>query len=400
VTGTAGCSTGVTAPSGFLASGVHCGIRNHKPDVALVVSDRAAGAAGVFTTNAVKAAPVLYTQEALRRSGGRARAIVVNSGNANACTGEEGDRAARWMADQTGVRLGIPAGEVLVASTGVIGVPLPLAKLGEGIAEAAASLSPDGGPGAARAILTTDTRIKESARRIESPQGGYLIGGMAKGSGMIHPDLATTLAFVTTDAEVEPPILADALRKAADRSFNRVTVDGDTSTNDMIAVLANGASGVGIEPGDPVFEEALTEVLVDLAREVARDGEGATRLITVRVTGANTEHDALAVARTIASSPLVKTAVHGADANWGRVVAAAGRAGVAVDGERMTLRFGGIEVLSPGYHSEYSEGLATEGLSETEVEIWLDLGMGDAEAAVWTCDLSRGYVDINAGYRT
>jgi glutamate N-acetyltransferase/amino-acid N-acetyltransferase len=385
--------TGVTAPRGFRAAGVHCGIRNHHLDLALLVSDHPASAAAVFTTNAVKAAPLLYDRALLRRTGGRARAVVVNSGVANACTGRQGDEAAHWMAAETARHLDLAVDDVLVASTGVIGEQLPLDKLGEGIPAAVAALSIDGGPEAAKAILTTDPHIKESVRTV----GRSTIGGMAKGSGMIHPDMATMLAFITTDAAVEPEALQEMLHRATDRSFHRITVDGDTSTNDMVVVLANGAGDVA---ADEPFEEALTEVLVDLARAIARDGEGASRLVTVRVTGAATEQDALRVSRTIAGSPLVKTAVFGADANWGRVVAAAGRAGVEVDGAAMTLRLGGLEVLSPGYHSDYSEGEATERLNEEEVEIWLDLGMGDAEATTWTCDLTPRYIDINAGYRT
>jgi glutamate N-acetyltransferase/amino-acid N-acetyltransferase len=393
-------TVGVTAPEGFAAWGVHCGIRDHKPDLALVVSDRPASAAAVFTTNAVKAAPLLLNRALLERSGGRARAIVVNSGVANACTGEQGDRAAAWMASETARLLDVPGDEVLVGSTGVIGQQLPLDRLEEGLTLAVERLGIDGGPSAARAILTTDTHVKETVQWVEGPHGTYTVGGMAKGSGMIHPDLATTLAFVTTDAAIEPDRLSEILRRSADRSFNRITVDGDTSTNDMIVVLANGASGIEVGDGSEGFEWALTAVLVYLAREVARDGEGATRLITVRVTGGRGEDDALAVARTISTSQLVKTAVFGADANWGRVVAAAGRAGVAVDGEKMTLRLGGIEVLAPGYRSDYSEGEVTHRLSQPEVEIWLDLGLGEAEATTWTCDLNQRYIDINAGYRT
>ena len=394
-------TVGVTAPQGYRASGVHCGIRNHKPDLALVVSDVPAAAAAVYTRNVVMAAPLLYDRAVLERTGGRARAIVVNSGVANACTGEQGDRAAEWMAVETARLLGVPADEVLVGSTGVIGAQLPLDRLSEGLPLAVERLSVEGGPAAARAILTTDTHIKETVQWVEGPEGTVTLGGMAKGSGMIHPDLATTLAFVTTDAAVPVDRLQPMLRRAADRSFNRITVDGDTSTNDMIVVLANGAAEVGVGPsGEAGFEAALTAVLTFLAREVARDGEGASRLITVRVTGAVTEADALAVARTISSSPLVKTAIHGADANWGRVVAAAGRSGVAVRGERMRLSLGGIEVLAPGYASDFSEGEATHRLSQNEVEIHLDLGLGEAEAVTWTCDLTSRYIDINAGYRT
>lgn len=393
-------SVGVTAPEGFRASGIHCGIRNHKPDLALVVSDRPASAAAVYTSNAVKAAPLTRNREALARTGGAARALVVNSGNANACTGEQGDHAARWTAEHAGRLLGIPSDEVLVASTGVIGRQLPLDRIAEGLPLAVDLLSIDGGPSAARAILTTDTHIKETVEQVEGPGGGYTIGGMTKGSGMIHPDMATTLGFVTTDAAAAPETLLRALRAATDRSYNRVSVDGDTSTNDMIVILANGASGVTVPEGDPGFEQALTHVLVHLAKEIARDGEGATRLITVRVTGAATEADALAVSRTISTSPLVKTAVFGSDANWGRILAAAGRSGVAVDGAAMTLAIGGLEVLGPGYHSEFSEAEATHLLSQPEVEIRLDLGLGHAEATTWTCDLNQRYVDINAGYRT
>ena len=392
---------GVTAPEGYRASGVHCGIRNHKPDLALVVSDRPAVAAAVYTTNAVQAAPLLHNQAVLERNGGRARAIVVNSGVANACTGEQGDRAAEWMAAETGRLLGVEPGDVLVGSTGVIGVQLPLDRLAEGLPLAVERLSIDGGPAAARAILTTDTHIKETVQWVEGPSGVYTVGGMAKGSGMIHPDLATTLGFVTTDAAIAVDRLQPILRRAVDRSFNRITVDGDTSTNDMIIVLANATAGVEVGSVEEAgFESALTTVLVDLAKEVARDGEGATRLITVRVTGAATEADALAVARTVSTSLLVKTAVYGADANWGRVVAAAGRAGVPVRGERMTLRLGGLEVLAPGYLSDFSEGEATHRLSQNEVEIHLDLGLGDEGALTWTCDINGRYVDINAGYRT
>ncbi len=393
-------TVGVTAPEGFTASGVHCGIRNHKADLALVVSERTAAAAAVFTTNAVPAAPLLLNRRALERTGGWARAIVVNSGIANACTGSQGDRAAEWMASETGRLLDIAPDEVLVGSTGIIGVQLPLERLAEGLPLAVERLAPDGGPAAALAILTTDTHVKETVQWVEGPRGFYTLGGMAKGSGMIHPDLATTLAFVTTDAAIDPDRLAPILRRATDRSFNRITVDGDTSTNDMIVVLANGASGVAVGDDEADFEQALTTLLVHLAREVARDGEGATRLISVRVTGAVTEADALAVARTISTSQLVKTAVYGSDANWGRVVAAAGRAGVAVAGEKMTLCLGGVEVLSPGYRSDFSDGEVTHRLSQPEVEIHLDLGLGEAEAITWTCDLTPRYIDINAGYRT
>ena len=390
--------TGITAPAGFLASGIHCGIRRDHTDLALVVSEYEASAAAVFTRNLVQAAPVVLSRQALESSGGRAQAIVINSGNANACTGEQGDRAARRSAEALAGLLDLPTDRVLVASTGVIGPQLPVDRLIDKLPRAIAALSVEGGADAAEAILTTDTHRKECARRVDGPGGSYTIGGMVKGSGMIHPDMATTLAFVTTDAVVPAGALGAILRRATERSFNRLTVDGDTSTNDMIAVLANGVTRV--EASAEGFELALTEVLVELARAVARDGEGATRLITVRVTGAAAEPEALAVARTIAGSLLVKTAVYGADANWGRIAAAAGRAGVALRPEALTVMINGLTVLSPGFVSDYSEKEASARLAEDEVVLEVDLGAGAAEATTWTCDLTGDYVDINASYRT
>lgn len=390
--------TGVTAPAGFLASGISCGIRRNRPDLALIVSQQEASAAAVFTRNLVRAAPVELSRAALAASGGRARAVVVNAGNANACTGERGERAARSSAAAAADLLALPIERVLVASTGVIGQQLPVDRLIGGLPAAVAALSVEGGADAAEAILTTDTHRKESVRRVDGPGGAYTIGGMAKGSGMIHPDMATTLAFVTTDAAVPAGELAAMLRRATDRSFNRLTVDGDTSTNDMIALLANGAAGVS--PAADGFERALTELLVELARAVARDGEGATKLITVRVTGATSEADALVVARAVAGSLLVKTAVHGGDANWGRIAAAAGRAGVALRPEALSVTINGLTVLSPGYLSDYSEEEASARLAEEEVLLGVDLGAGAAEATSWTCDLTADYVAINANYRT
>jgi glutamate N-acetyltransferase/amino-acid N-acetyltransferase len=394
--------TGVTAPAGFRAAGVRCGIRRQHADLALVVSEQEASAAAVFTRNLVQAAPVVWSKRALEQSGGRARAVVVNSGNANACTGEAGIEAVRSTVDETARLLGLPREEVLVASTGVIGQPLPVDRVLAGLPSAVEALSSYGGADAAEAILTTDTRTKQTERHVGGLQGGFVLGGMAKGSGMIHPDLATTLVFVTTDAAIESDVLDQQLRRAVDLSFHRISVDGDTSTNDMVAVLANGASGADASGGTraAAFEEALTELLVELAREVARDGEGATRLLEVRVTGAASEYEALRVSRTVSGSPLVRTAVHGADANWGRIVAAAGRAGVDFEPERMTVKLNGLAVLEPGYVSDYSEERASELLSRDEVVLEVDLGSGEAEATTWTCDLTKGYIDINASYRT
>jgi glutamate N-acetyltransferase/amino-acid N-acetyltransferase len=392
---------GVTAAAGFRASGVSCGIRRKGPDLALLVSDVAASAACVFTTNRVQAAPIAVCREHLAATGGVARAIVANSGNANACTGAPGLAAARRTAREAAALLGVPAEHVLVASTGVIGQPLPVDRLVTGLPAAVAALAASGGAEAAQAIMTTDTRRKESARRVALPAGTFAIGGMAKGSGMIHPNMATTLAFVTTDAAVPADRLARALRRAADRTFNRVSVDGDTSTNDTIALLANGRSGVAIGADEErAFGDALEAVLHDLALQIARDGEGATILIEVAVTGAATEDDALRVSRTIAGSPLVKTAIHGADANWGRIVAAAGRSGVAIEPERLSVALNGLLVLEPGYVSCYSEEEATARLRRDSVTVRVDLGQGDALATTWTCDLTAEYVAINASYRS
>ena len=391
---------GVTAARGFRASAVECGIRKKGRDLALLVSDVPATAACVFTRNQVQAAPILACRESLRLSGGRARAVVINAGNANACTGEAGLLAARRTAVEAARLLDVNVAEVLVASTGVIGQQLPVEKLLAGLPAATEQLAVAGGDAAARAIMTTDLVQKESGRVFITRGGAVTIGGMAKGSGMIHPDMATTLAFVTTDAAVDADMLRRCLRRATDLTFNRISVDGDTSTNDMIALLANGASGASIgEDEEPAFLEALTAVLHELALAVARDGEGATKLITVTVTGAETEPAALQVARTIAGSALVKTAIHGCDANWGRIVAAVGRAGVPVHPERFTVKLGAVEVLSPCYRSSFSEEDALKVLQERQVEISVDLGMGSESASVWTCDLTKGYIDINASYR-
>jgi len=398
-----GQGSGITAAKGYKASAVRAGIKKEGLDLAVFSSDVKASAAAVFTRNLVQAAPIGVCRKNLKASRGCARAVVVNSGNANACTGEDGRLVALQTAKETARLLGVPWEQVLVASTGVIGQPLPMDRLIGALPQAVADLSVDRGGEAAAAILTTDTCTKESVVRMDSPLGPFTVGGMAKGSGMIHPDMATTLVFITTDAEVEPAALKGYLGESVDVSFNRITVDGDTSTNDMAAILANGMSGVRIEPGSAAergFQEALTGVLSELARAVVRDGEGATKLVTVEVTGAKGETEALKVAKTIATSQLVKTAVYGADANWGRIVGAAGRAGVDLDPSKLRVSIGGVAVLSPGYVAEFSEEEVTERLRKDEVVLSVDLGQGAGSARVWTCDLTHGYIDINASYRT
>jgi glutamate N-acetyltransferase/amino-acid N-acetyltransferase len=394
---------GVTAPAGFRASGVAGGIKaNGKPDVALVVSDTMASAAAVFTTNVAQAAPILVSREHLQQSGGTATAVIVNSGCANACTGEDGLRDAREMTRLAAAAIGCAAESVLVASTGVIGVKLPMAKVDGGISLAAGALSFDGGADAARAIMTTDPFSKEAAAEATVRGGTFRVGGMAKGSGMIEPMMATMLGFVTTDAKVEPALLQRALKAAADDTFNAISVDGECSTNDCVFALANGASGVTLTDDDyPVLVAALRQVCEPLAIDIVRGGEGATKLITIRVTGAKTNDDAKATARAIANSPLVKTAVHGGDPNWGRLVAVAGRATRTLVLDRAKIRIGSVELFSNGTPFDERAPEAAAYLQGKEIDLHVDLGTGGAgEARMWSCDLTAEYVKINAEYRT
>jgi glutamate N-acetyltransferase/amino-acid N-acetyltransferase len=392
----------VTAPLGFRAAAVAAGIKPDRPDLALVVADRRCATAGVFTANRAQAAPVLVSREHL--SSGQARAVIINAGCANAATGERGLKDAWQMASLTAQALGCTAAEVVVASTGVIGVHLPMDKVRAAIPAAVAGLSRDGGPAAARAIMTTDTKPKEI--QVEFPLGGKTarVGGMAKGAGMIAPNMATLLAFFTTDAAVEPSLLRRALVEAVGEGLNRITVDGDTSTNDTAVVMASGAleaRAIGREGADyDAFRRALTAASQALARMIVRDGEGASRIAEVRVEGAQSAAEADRVARTIAESPLVKTALHGGDPNWGRILAAAGRAGVAIDPDRVGIWIGDVWVAENGQAREYSEEEAHSAMTADPVLIRVHLGQGKAAGFMWTCDLTRGYVDINAHYRS
>ena len=394
---------GITAPRGFRAAGVACGIKaSGGLDVSLVVSDTVASAAAVFTTNLAKAAPVLLSREHLATSGGLGRAVVINSGCANACTGADGREHALVMAARTGEAVKCDPSAVLVASTGVIGVKLPIAKVERGIADAAAQLSPASGAAAARAIMTTDPFPKESS--VEASAGGrtFRVGGMAKGSGMIEPLMATMLGVVTTDAAVAPALLQRALKAAVDETFNAITVDGECSTNDCVFVLANGASGVELTEKDwPLLVASLTAACEPLAIGIVRGGEGATKLITVRVTGAASNDDARRTARAIANSLLVKTAVHGGDPNWGRLVAVAGRAGSAFTLEKAVVRIGPITLFADGTPYDDRAPEAAEYLQGKEIDLEVDLGTGgQGQSRMWTCDLSADYVRINADYRT
>jgi glutamate N-acetyltransferase/amino-acid N-acetyltransferase len=393
----------VSAPSGFRAAGIACGIKKANGlDLALIVSDGPATAAAVFTTNKAQAAPVLVSKARFQASGGRARAVVINSGCANACTGPDGLRTAEIMADAAAAAAGAPSSEVLVASTGVIGVTLDRRLVTEGIAAARRELARDGGPAAARAIMTTDPFPKEAAVEVTTPSGTFRVGGIAKGSGMIEPLMATMLAVVTTDAAVAPALLQRALAAVTDVTFNAISVDGECSTNDCVFALANGASGVGI--GDQEFAllvEALTRVCEPLAIGIVRGGEGATKLVTIDVSGGRSAAEAKQAARAVANSPLVKTAIHGADPNWGRLVAVMGRAGVGFDLDRARVRIGDVELFAGGRPYDERAAQASDHLMGKDVLLRLDLGTGGSGAArMWTCDLSADYVKINAEYRT
>ena len=388
---------GVTFPARFLAAGVAAGIKPQGRDLALVLSETPCSAAGIFTTNRVAAAPVKLSRERIRS--GRARAIVANSGNANACTGAAGYEHAVRTAEAVADRLGVDAAEVLVCSTGTIGKPLPIDRVVAGVARAAAALSVRGGADAAEAILTTDTRPKTAACEVALGTGTVRIGAMAKGAGMIRPNMATMLAFLTTDGKVEPGVLDRTLRIAADASFHRITVDDDQSTNDTVLILANGASGAAVETaGDvAVFQDAVEGVCLRLALEIVRDGEGATKLVRVEVRGALSDRDAERVARAVAGSMLVKASWFGNDPNWGRVMHAAGYAGAELDEARVRIRFEDVPVVENGTATrEAGTPAAKEAVSGPEFSIRIDLGLGEGRYEVFSSDLSYEYVRVNA----
>jgi glutamate N-acetyltransferase / amino-acid N-acetyltransferase len=394
---------GVTAPRLFRAAGLHCGIKaSGKPDLALVVSDIPACAAGVFTTNRAQAAPVVLSQEHLATSSFQMRAIISNSGCANACTGPQGMADAREMAALTAAELGCEPSQVLVASTGVIGVNLKMPALRTGIPRAAQALRNTGGAAAAIAIMTTDPFPKEAAVQVTTEMGTFTVGGMTKGSGMIEPRMATMLGYLTTDAAVDPAMLSRALADACRYTFNAITVDGEPSTNDCVFALANGASGVIIgEALYPALFEAFRVVAHQLALAIVRGGEGATKLVAITVTGAATDADAWMAARALANSPLVKTAVHGADPNWGRLIAAAGRSGAAFVLDQARVRIGPLVLFEQGRPFDERAPQAADYLKGTDLEIEVNVGAGGTHTAtVWTCDLTADYVKINAEYRT
>jgi glutamate N-acetyltransferase / amino-acid N-acetyltransferase len=395
---------GLSAVRGVRAAGVACGLKkNGGPDLALVVSDRPATVAATFTQNRVQAAPVQVSKRHLR--GGRFSAIVLNSGNANACTGRPGLRDAEATASEVARALGRPVTEVFVASTGVIGRRLDMEAVREGVRAAARALAPKGGGKAARAILTTDTAVKEAAFRFAAGTRPVTVAGMAKGSGMIAPHMATMLAVVGTDAAVDGRTLQRLLRESVAQSFNCITVDGDTSTNDMVLCFATGASGAPrLARGTPTFDtfrRALLQVCLALATMIARDGEGATKLAEVRIRGARSAREARLAAEAVATSPLVKTTLFGEDINWGRIVAAVGRSGARFDPERVDLHVDELPVVRRGVSvGPRAEAAANRRLRRREFALIASLHAGRAEARLWTTDLSEAYVRINAGYRT
>ncbi len=398
---------GVTAAKGFTAAGIHCGIRKNrsKKDLALVFAEKTCDAAAVYTRNKVKGAPLLVTKQHL--ADGRARAVICNSGNANTCNAD-GVEKAEAMCSLTAAALHIPPEEVLVASTGVIGQVLPIEPVRDHIGQLAERLSADGGEAAEEAIMTTDTKRKEIA--VSFPLMGTTchIGGMAKGSGMIHPNMGTMLCFITTDADIDSAMLHRALTAGVDKSFNMVSVDGDTSTNDMVAVLASGLAGnprITAEGTDfYAFAAALQAVLINLAKKVAGDGEGASKLLECTVSGASDEKTARVVAKSVIGSSLVKAAMFGSDANWGRVLCAIGYAQADVDVSKVDVTFssiaGSVQVCRMGAGIDFSEDDASSILMRNEVRIEVALHAGEAEATAWGCDLTYDYVKINGDYRS
>ena len=393
----------VTSPRGFTAAAVAAEIKyTGRTDLAIVYSKVPAQAAAVYTLNRFKAAPLRVTEENI--SNGVAQAIVVNSGIANAGMGAEGMRLAREMSDCAAEALDIAKDDVIVASTGVIGMPLPMDRVKAGVQKAAKALYPDGGHDVAKAIMTTDTVCKEMAVQLRIDGKLVTIGAMAKGSGMIHPNMATMLGFITTDVNIDNKALQAAFKANIDDSFNMVSVDGDTSTNDMVVILANGQACNTLlteeSPDFPAFKQALREICIEMAQKIAGDGEGATKLVECTVTGAATKEDARLAAKAIIASSLVKTAIYGNDANWGRIACAAGYSGAQFDPDKVNIFIGDVQVAQNGMGLEFDEAKATETLKQKKVNILVKFNIGTEEATAWGCDLTYDYVSINADYRS
>ena len=399
-------STGcIVAPKGFQAGTTYCGIKTIKDslDLGIIFSEFPSTGAALFTTNQIYAAPVKLSRKVAQK--GRIRAFVINSGNANACTGEQGYKDAGEMVRIAGKCLKISEDEILVASTGIIGRPLPMGKIAAGIKAAATSLgnTPAHGNDMARAIMTTDTKQKDIAVRLKINNKDVIVGGITKGAGMIAPNMATMLCFLTTDVSLSAPLLNECLRNAVESSFNRITIDGHMSTNDTIAIMANGASGVNIASKCPelqIFQDGLNYVTSYLAKAIVKDGEGATKFIQIDVVGARSRSDATKIARSVADSPLVKTAINGEDPNWGRIVSAAGYAGVELNESKTNLYINDILIFAKGMPTQSDLNKLSTSMRGNDITIRLELGLGDCSDTVWTCDLSHEYVTINAEYHT
>ena len=396
-------SKNIVSPKGFIAGGIHCGIKHKKKDLAILASEVPASVAGVFTTNAVQAAPLKVTKEVVYQSG-KIQAIIVNSGNANACTGKQGIADAYEMQKLAADKLGIDPAFVGVASTGVIGEIMKMEPIRTGVEVLELGDSLENGIDFAQAILTTDTVMKDTTYTTIIDGKEVIISGTAKGSGMIEPNMATMLGFITTDANIESEYLQKALSDITDLTFNSITVDGDTSTNDTVLVMANGLAGnQPLSPSHPEwnnFYSTLKAVAADLAKAIARDGEGATKLIEVEVEGAISDQEARKIAKTVVGSPLVKTAVFGNDANWGRIIAAVGYSGATVDPEKISIKIGPALMVKDGEPIPFSEEELIQILKANEVKIYVSLGQGDGYGLAWGCDLTYDYVQINASYRS
>jgi glutamate N-acetyltransferase/amino-acid N-acetyltransferase len=392
----------ITSVQGFKAAGMHCGLKKRKKDLALIYSDVPCNAAGTFTLNKVKAAPILISKKLIENKN-KVKAILVNSGNANACTGEQGNNDALALQKYCAEMLDVNQEEVLISSTGVIGQFMPVEKVMKGIHKIVGTLSSDGGMDAAEAIMTTDLKMKSFALKIKLPGGEVTIGGICKGSGMIMPNMATMLAFITTDADIYQPVLQEMLLSAVNKTFNKITVDGDTSTNDMVILLANGKSGISIKKDTveySLFLKGLSLISEEMAKSIIIDGEGATKLIRVTVSNAKTSFDADSIAKSIANSPLVKTALNGADANWGRIISAAGKSGADFNPMNTKIYFDDLPIMLAGYKIVLDEVKAAEILNKDNFSISLDLDEGNFTSTWWTCDFSQDYIKINANYRT
>ncbi len=395
-------SKNIVSPKGFIAAGIHCGIKHKKKDLAMLVSEVPASVAGVFTTNKVQAAPLKVSKEVVKNK--EIQAIIVNSGNANACTGKQGIADAYEMQQLAAEKLGIEPSLVAVASTGVIGEIMNMEPIRQGVSKLALGNNLEDGIDFAQAILTTDTVMKNTAYSTIIDGKEVIIAGTAKGSGMIEPNMATMLGFITTDANIDSEHLQTALSTITDLTFNSITVDGDTSTNDTVLIMANGLAGNSpLTPDHPDWENffgALKAVAEDLAKSIARDGEGATKLIEVEVEGAISDEEARKIAKTVVGSPLVKTAVFGSDANWGRIIAAVGYSGATVDPEKISIKIGGALMVENGEPVPFSEEELIKILKANEVKIYVSLQQGEGHGFAWGCDLTYDYVQINASYRS